>query len=127
MKPAILATLLLAAPALSACVIIETDEDLDDFTISSDHHTPAGTVYGAMIHRDHIEFLVTSNGCTDETYFEVHVDQHATREASVELDRIKTDPCKALIAEGTRVSWTFEELAIAPGSEVRIVNQVVRR
>lgn len=126
MKRTAFAIALLAVPALSACVVIESDSIHDDVRVDIDHGT-AGTVYGASIHLDHVEFMVTSNGCTDETYFNVDVKHRDAGEATLTLDRIRTDPCKALIAEGTTVSWSFEELGLAPGTEVTIANRVVRR
>lgn len=127
MKRIALAAVFLAMPVLPACVIIDSDEGSDGFDVSYDYDSPAGTVYGAMVHTDHVEFLVTSNGCTDESNFQVDVDHHGMREVTLELDRIKADHCKALMAEGTLVSWSFEDLGIEPGTEVNIVNRVARR
>lgn len=126
MKRTACALALIAVPALSACVVIESDSIHDDVRTELDHGS-AGTVYGASLYPDHVEFMVTSNGCTDESYFEVDVKHHGADEATLTLDRTKTDPCKALIAEGTMVSWSFEELGLAPGTEVTIANRVVRR
>lgn len=125
MKRIALAAALLAVPVLSGCVIIDADED-DDFSVDFDHSS-TGTVFGATVYLDRVEFLVTSNGCTDESYFDLDIDHHGNGKVSLELDRIKTDNCRAFLQEGTTVSWTFEDIGIPAGSKVTIENQVARR
>ena len=119
-----LAPALLALPLLAGCVIIDADEG--DFSSDFDSYG-AGSVFGATVHQSHVTFQVTSNGCTDRSYFEVDVDRHSGDRYSLELDRIRPDNCRALIADGVEVSWSFDELGLPQGASVEIDNPVIRR
>ena len=123
MKRAALALALLGAPALSGCLIIDADDE--GYAGSYQYNTP-GTVFGAAVNPDTVDFLVSSNGCTDKTYFEVDVDRRGDDGARVELRRIRTDNCRAFVPDGARVSWSYAELGLDPGMEVTVSNAVSR-
>ena len=120
-----LAAGLLALPLLSACVVIDADGDGADFTASV-HDNGAGSVYGADVTEDTITFRVRSNGCTDEDFFDVDIRRHDGH-FHVELDRVRQDNCRATMPNGTLVTWTYKDLGLPPGADIRIANPVRRR
>lgn len=125
MKRTALLPVIAALPLLAGCVIIDANES--DGLESDFAHSDAGRVYGASVHPAHVVFQVTSNGCTDRSYFEVDVDHHGSNRYSLELDRIRPDRCRALVPEGVEVSWSFDELGLPRGAAVEIENPVARR
>lgn len=113
-----------AAFALSGCVIVASDDGLD---YHSGWDSDSGSVFGATVLTDSVAFLVTSNGCTDKSYFNIDIDRHDEDEYSVTIDRRQQDRCRAYIPEGEEFVWTFEELGIPAGAEVSVGNEVRRR
>lgn len=122
-----LAPAVLALPFLAGCVIIADDGELSRSYVSSGPSSAgAGTVFGAEIQGDRVAFTVSSNGCTTRDFFEADVRERSGRHF-VEIDRIRTDTCRALVPEGVEVSWSFAELGLADGADVELVNPVRRR
>lgn len=78
-------------------------------------------VHAAVIAHDQALFRVTSNGCTAKADLTPVVRQ-ARNEAIITLRRIKEDRCQQPVADGLEVSWTFEELGLAPGARVSVEN-----
>jgi hypothetical protein len=78
-------------------------------------------VHAAVIAHDQALFRVTSNGCTAKADLTPVVRQ--TRdEAVITLRRIKEDRCQRPVTDGLEISWTFEEMGLAPGARVSVEN-----
>jgi hypothetical protein len=78
-------------------------------------------VHAAVIAHDQALFRVTSNGCTAKSDLTPVVRQ-ARNEAVITLRRIKEDRCQRPVADGLEITWTFEELGLAPGARVSVEN-----
>ncbi len=78
-------------------------------------------VHAAVIAHDQALFRVTSNGCTAKADLTPVVRQ-ARNEAVITLRRIKEDRCQRPVADGLEITWTFEELGLAPGARVSVEN-----
>ncbi|HEY1073033.1 hypothetical protein [Brevundimonas sp.] len=83
-------------------------------------------IHAAAFTRDLAVFWVSSNGCTSKA----DVKPFITRlrdSAVITLRRVDEDRCADPRAEGVQLQWTFEELGIAPGSEVTVNNPYMMR
>lgn len=83
-------------------------------------------IHAAAFTRDLAVFWVSSNGCTSKA----DVKPFITRlrdSAVITLRRVDEDRCADPRAEGVQLQWTFEELGIAPGSEVSVNNPYMMR
>ncbi|MET4682774.1 hypothetical protein [Brevundimonas faecalis] len=69
-----------------------------------------------------LSVVVGSNGCTEASSFEVRIKDGDPAELT--LIRRTPDLCKALVAEGKLVSWTYEELGLRSGEAVRVLNPI---
>lgn len=69
-----------------------------------------------------LNVVVGSNGCTEASSFEVKIKDADPTELSV--IRRTPDLCKALVPEGVVVSWTYAELGLKAGEQVRVLNPV---
>ena len=78
-------------------------------------------VHAAVIAHDQALFRVTSNGCTAKSDLTPVVRQ-ARNEAVITLRRIKEDRCQSPITDGLEITWTFEEMGLAPGARVSVEN-----
>lgn len=78
-------------------------------------------VHAAVIAHDQALFRVTSNGCTAKADLTPVVRQ-ARNEAVITLRRIKEDRCQRPVTDGLEITWTFEELGLAPGARVSVEN-----
>lgn len=113
----------LAAPLLSGCLIYANDGSDDVVVRVGDSTTPAlETVRGARIDGDRLVVRVNSNGCTEAADFAVELTPGDDGWTDVALRRTDADLCKALVPDGTEVSWTFTELGLEPGVQARLVN-----
>ena len=65
---------------------------------------------------------VGSNGCTSLDSFEVQLTEAADGYTDVVLNRRAPDMCKALVAEGVELSWSFATLDLAPDARLRLIN-----
>lgn len=127
-KTATAAALLAAPLMLGGCVIAVSEDGFDsDFDHHADFDRSAGSVFGADVTADAVTFRVTSNGCTDQSYFDVDVDRRGEGRYDVTIERREADKCRALLQDGVELTWTFDELRIPEGADVRIGNQVRRR
>jgi len=126
MKSSFIIAAACSALTLGGCVVAIGGDD-DGFSTSySTHSSGYGSVYAADVSANTISFIVTDNGCTDESFFEVDVRKTDENEFKVGLDRTRQDHCKAINPEGKQVSWTFSELGIPDGAEITIQNGVRR-
>jgi len=83
-------------------------------------------IHAAAFTRDLAVFWVSSNGCTSKA----DVKPFITRlrdSAVITLRRVDEDRCTQPKADGVQLQWTFEELGIAPGSEVSVNNPYLMR
>lgn len=117
-----------ATPLLAGCIIIDGDDDgsgIDyDMSVSS---RELGSVYGASVLPNRVEYRVTSNGCTDEESFDVKVRDRGDDRYALELSRVRADNCRAYLVEGVVVSYSFEQLGLPENADVAILNPVRRR
>ncbi len=114
-----------AATVLGGCVIYanEGGEDVSVHMASSRSSAPAAsaeTVRAVRFDGMAMHVRVDSNGCTDASSFEVEIS--GSDPALVILNRARPDLCKALIADGVEVSWTYGELGLTSGEGVRLAN-----
>lgn len=110
----------LLAVSLSACALTTpfAREDVVAQTAMPGQMEP---VHAAVIAHDQALFRVTSNGCTAKADLTPVVRQ-GRDEAVITVRRIKEDRCQRPVADGLEVTWTFEELGLAPGSRVSVEN-----
>lgn len=83
-------------------------------------------IHAAAFTRDLAVFWVSSNGCTSKA----DVKPFITRlrdSAVITLRRVDEDRCTEPRADGVQVQWTFEELGLAPGSQVTVNNPYMMR
>lgn len=113
----------LAAPVLSGCVIYANEGGERDVSVRfDDGSAPAlEAVRSARIEDGRLVVRVDSNGCTDAADFAVEV---ASAEDWTEATLVRTDPdlCKALVPDGVEVSWSLDDLGVAPDGPVRLMN-----
>jgi len=107
---------------LSGCVIV--DADVRDHYWSDDGY---GYIYGAEIsdRTQEITITVHSNGCTERGDFDVDIDRDDDT-FNIGFQRVEKDNCKALVPEGRRLTWTYEELGLPRYAKVMIINPVGR-
>ena len=75
---------------------------------------------GVLIRERGIVFQVASSGCTHKSDFKVDVLESFPLQ--IRLIRLQEDPCDAFIPLGVRIHFTYRELGIAPGDQLRVVN-----
>ena len=114
-----------ATPMLSGCVIYARDGGEDvKVTVGSTTTTvgDAETLRSVRFENGALIARVDSNGCTQASDFAVAVTDGTPVELT--LTRASQDLCKALVPEGVELRWTYEELGVATGSAVRVINPV---
>ncbi|MBI1359349.1 MAG: hypothetical protein GC155_03600 [Alphaproteobacteria bacterium] len=120
----VVAAALAMSASLSGCIVVGAnvhDGDWDD-----DAHLVR--LLGAEVDARAPEVTITasSNGCTEKSQFAPLVDRRGDNRYSVGFRRTVEDRCKALMAEGKRMTWTFSELGIPAGSQVVVRNRIGR-
>ena len=75
---------------------------------------------GLLIRRNGILFQVSSNGCTTKDDFQVEVLESFPLQ--LRLIRLQEDPCDAFRPLGTRIRFSYRELGIQRGDQLRVVN-----
>ncbi|MEM5518736.1 hypothetical protein WNY37_17390 [Henriciella sp. AS95] len=108
---------------LGGCVIIDSDED-DAFRADWDLDRTYGTLKGADVAADTVTARVSSNGCTTKDFIGADVRKTGEDRFSIGFFREKEDYCRAYLPEGVELVWTFAELGIPEGAEVRVRNEV---
>jgi len=78
-------------------------------------------VQAAAIAQGQAVFWVGSNGCTTRDDLMPVVSQYRGA-ATITLWRVSEDDCDAPIPGGVEVRWTFEEMGLPPGTDVRVGN-----
>lgn len=118
-----------ALASLGGCIIIDDDGDVMDRGTSYAPFRASGygSVFGATVETDAVVFRVTSNGCSDESYFDIDVRRRGDERYAVGLDRIREDDCRGFMPDGVDVVYTFDRIGIPEGADVAILNPVRRR
>jgi hypothetical protein len=108
---------LLAALALGGCA-----------TVAPPKVTPAPRAYGeleplysAQAGRDGLTIQVGSNGCTAKADFAFYVERRAEA-VTLAFGRRRVDPCRSFAKGKTALSFTWEELGLAPRASVVLLN-----
>ena len=121
-----LALIAVAAPLLGGCVIYASEGGERDVMVQLAAVDEIGeadeTVRSAHFEDGRLMVRVDSNGCTSAANFEVRL--VGDRPAALTLERVRPDPCRALVPEGVEVSWTYAELGLEPGTSVRLMNAI---
>jgi hypothetical protein len=108
---------LLAALALGGCA-----------TVAPPTVTPAPRAYGeleplysAQAGRDALTIQVGSNGCTAKADFAFYVERRGEA-VTLAFGRRRVDPCKSFAQGKAALSFTWEELGLAPRASVVLLN-----
>lgn len=112
-------------PLLGGCVIY-SNEGGEKVSIVTDQGATRAEALEAVRKVDfdgqRLNVVVGSNGCTETSSFEVKIKDGEPAELT--LTRRTPDLCKALVAEGVTVSWTYAELGLERGQPVRVLNPI---
>ncbi len=124
-KIAALATACAASLMLGGCILVDADVSDRDW---DDHRGNFGYLLGADISPRGPEVTITahSNGCTQKEHFDPVVRDRGEDRFDVGFRRRVEDNCKALVAEGRSMTWSFAELGIPRNARVMILNPVGR-
>lgn len=124
--------LLLVAPLmLGGCVIYASDSgETTTVRASSARSVQIETrqlesVHGVRFERDRAVVRVTSNGCTEKTHFRVEIVDGDETAGEMTLVRETPDHCRALIAEGVELTWTYDELGLQRGAALVLANPLL--
>tara|TARA_R110002167_G_scaffold14430_14_gene58685 strand:+ start:2118 stop:2513 length:396 start_codon:yes stop_codon:yes gene_type:complete len=79
------------------------------------------SVQAAAIGQGQAVFWVGSNGCTTRDDLMPVVSQYRGA-ATITLWRVSEDDCDKPVPGGVEVRWTFEEMGLLPGTDVRVGN-----
>lgn len=110
-----------AAPLLATCVVYDsTGGENVTVQVNDRDAAPAEAIRTAYVHDGSLVVRVDSNGCTSASDFELAVTDGEP--AEVTLKRTKPDNCRALLAEGVELRWTYADLGLEPGAPVRVLN-----
>jgi hypothetical protein len=108
---------ILAAMALGGCA-----------TVSAPKLSPAPRAYGeleplysAQAGRDALTIQVGSNGCTAKADFAFYVERRGEA-VTLAFGRKRVDPCKSFAQGKTALSFSWEELGLAPRGPVVLLN-----
>ncbi|MFN4297488.1 MAG: hypothetical protein ACK4FB_11665 [Brevundimonas sp.] len=124
--------LVLAAPLmLGGCVIYASDSG-ETTTVRTSSASSVQvqareleSVHAVRFERDSAVVRVTSNGCTDKSDFRVEITDGGDMAGEMTLVRAEPDHCRALVAEGVEVSWTYAELGLERGAALVLANPLV--
>ncbi|WP_370235315.1 MULTISPECIES: hypothetical protein [Henriciella] len=106
---------------LGGCVIVDADEHVRaDWDLDRSY----GTLKGADVSANTVMARVSSNGCTTKDFIGTDVRKTGEDRFSVGFFREKEDYCRAYLPEGVALTWSFSELGIPDGAEVKIRNKV---
>lgn len=110
----------LAAPLLAGCVVYSNEAgETVRVNMGDVKFTAAEAIRGARFEDGALVVRVDSNGCTQASDFELSVDGSP---ADITLTRTREDMCKALVADGVELRWTYADLGLEPGTPTRILN-----
>ena len=111
---------LLAALALGGCATVAAPPTV----------TPAAQAFGELepVHsaqagRDALTIKVSSNGCTAKADFAFYVERRGEA-VMLAFGRRRVDGCKSFAMGQTELTFTWEELGLAPRTPVFLLNPV---
>ena len=116
---------LIAGLPLSGCIIVDADVQEADWA----RMAGGGLLYGAEVAvrgPGEVAIVAHSNGCTQKEDFRADVNHEDGNSYRVRFERTREDTCKALVPEGKRMVWSFQELGVPQGARVVISNRVGR-
>ena len=117
----VLAAAALCAPLLAGCVSYSNEAGENVRVNVTDMDAPAAdAIRSARFEDGALVVRVDSNGCTQASDFELSVVDGAP--ADITVRRVREDLCKALVAEGVELRWTYADLGLEPGAPARILN-----
>lgn len=117
-----LAGLSAAAVVLSACALVDRLTGGDDGSpVVAEGPGQIEPVHAAAIVQDKAVFWVSSNGCTQKSDL-LPVVRRRGDASVITLRRLKEDRCLEPRDQGVEISWTFQEMGLAPGSRVSVEN-----
>ncbi|MBK5956521.1 hypothetical protein CCR92_21380 [Rhodospirillum rubrum] len=117
----VLAAGALAAPLLAGCVVYSNEAgETVRVNMGDVKFTAAEAIRGARFEDGALVVRVDSNGCTQASDFELSVADGSP--ADITLTRTREDMCKALVADGVELRWTYADLGLEPGTPTRILN-----
>lgn len=124
-KLGVFALIAAASLPLSGCIIVDADVQESDWSRMSG----GGLLYGAEVAvrgPGEVAIVVHSNGCTQKEDFRADTTKEDSNSWRVRFERVKEDNCKALVPEGKRMVWSFQELGVPAGARVVVANRVGR-
>lgn len=83
------------------------------------------SVHGVHFERDRAIVRVTSNGCTEKAHFRVEIVDGDDAAGEIALVRETPDHCRALVADGVELSWTYGELGLSRGAALVLANPLI--
>ena len=109
---------------LGGCVIVDADVRESDW----DRAGRAETLYGAEVGVRSPDVTITaySGGCTRKEHFAPDVSRRGEGRFDVTFRRTLEDHCKALVTDGVKLTWSFAELGLPPGAQLRVLNRIGR-
>ena len=81
-------------------------------------------LYSAQAGREALKIRVASNGCTAKADFAFYVERRGEA-VTLAFGRKRVDPCKSFVMGQTELSFTWEELGLAPRAPVFLLNPLV--
>lgn len=125
MRLAILAGATMSSLLLSACVVHVNDDRPRrvgrDVSISI-RTQPLEAVRAARVEDGRFFVRVNSNGCTDASDFDVHVEVSDDGAVGLGVQRTDADLCKALVPDGVELSWSLADLEVTAPGPFRLLN-----
>ncbi|MDI6623756.1 MAG: hypothetical protein QME55_03425 [Brevundimonas sp.] len=109
------------AVALSGCALVDRWTGREAAPMLADSPGQIEPVHAAAIVQDQAVFWVSSNGCTQKADL-LPVVRRQGDASVITLRRLKEDRCLEPRAQGVEMSWTFQEMGLAPGSRVSVEN-----
>jgi hypothetical protein len=109
---------LLAAMALGGCATMAEPPKVTPATRAYGELEP---LYSAAAGREALIIQVGSNGCTAKADFAFYVERRGEA-VTLAFGRKRVDPCKSFAQGKTALSFTWEELGLAPRASVVLLN-----
>jgi len=116
-----LAGVVVAAGILSACALVDRWTGREAAPVLAEGPGQIEPVHAAAIVQDQAVFWVSSNGCTQKSDL-LPVVRRQGDASVITLRRLKEDRCLEPRDQGVEISWTFQEMGLAPGSRVSVEN-----
>lgn len=109
------AGLMCAGLAMSACATAPSSQDLAAMPGELE------AVQAAAFTRDTVLLKISSNGCTDKDAVKPFITKLRSH-AVMTLRRLEEDKCVGQPTDSVLLQWSFDELGLAPGTQVEVSN-----